>query len=270
MISPELLSYIDQARKFGQTDQQIVQALVAQGWASEDVQAALQPGATPVLVAPSPVDSRSNGGEGSTIPPEIKGWNWGAAGLTWIWGIRFKVWMSFLMFAPIVGGIWWIVLGMKGSEWAWQHNAWAGVDQYKKEMKPWKKWGIIVFMAQIIFGLAYIGFIFSVGFFSFNSSRSVSHDAARKSDVAMIKTEVTLYADDHNGAYPSSLSDLTNVTLPQPPNVGETYSYTSTADQKHYLIVTKLEKTKDYFYVSDVSSGTEVSSAPTCSATSCP
>src|SRR3989344_2281963 len=63
----------------------------------------------------TPTDPRSGLGAQSEVPPEIRGWSWGAAGLTWIWGISHRVWLSLLMFVPVVNMVWWIVLGLKGN-----------------------------------------------------------------------------------------------------------------------------------------------------------
>jgi len=38
----------------------------------------------------------SGTGKLAILPPEIKGWNWGAFWLTWIWGIRNRTWIAFL------------------------------------------------------------------------------------------------------------------------------------------------------------------------------
>lgn len=77
------------------------------------------------------------------------GWSWGAAGLTWIWGIRFGVWLALLTFIPALGGIWWIVLGIKGKEWAWQARKWTSMDEFTAAMKPWDMWGKILFIVSI-------------------------------------------------------------------------------------------------------------------------
>ena len=39
-------------------------------------------------------DERSGKKKASVVPEEIKGWNWGAAGLHWIWGAYHEVWIS--------------------------------------------------------------------------------------------------------------------------------------------------------------------------------
>src|SRR5262245_27966170 len=52
---------------------------------------------------------------GTQLPPTIEGWNWGAFWLTWIWGIRNRVWISLLALIPVVGIVMHFVLGAKGT-----------------------------------------------------------------------------------------------------------------------------------------------------------
>ena len=95
-------------------------------------------------------DERSGRGAESVIPDEIKGWNWGAAGLGWIWGIYHNVWISFLAFIPYFGLIWWIVMGLKGNEWAWRKNQYRNVEEFKVSQNKWKVWGIVFFIISIL------------------------------------------------------------------------------------------------------------------------
>lgn len=95
-------------------------------------------------------DPRSGKGNASEIPEEIKGWNWGAAGLTWIWGISNGVWLSLLAFIPYFGMIWWIFLGIKGNKWAWQSSQWASVEDFQRSQDKWKPWGIVFLLLPVL------------------------------------------------------------------------------------------------------------------------
>jgi len=95
-------------------------------------------------------DERSGNGEASVVPEEIKGWNWGAAGLTWIWGISHGVWISLLVFIPFVNIVMWIALGLKGSEWAWKKQKWESVERFVSHEKKWKPWGIIFLLLSVL------------------------------------------------------------------------------------------------------------------------
>ena len=96
-------------------------------------------------------DVRSAQGAVALVPAEIRGWNWGAAGLGWLWGVSHNVWISLMSFVPVVGLFMWIILGIKGNEWAWQSAPWQSVEQFKAAQDKWKKWGIAIF---VMYGLS--------------------------------------------------------------------------------------------------------------------
>ncbi len=104
-------------------------------------------------------DARSGQGIPSAVPAEIKGWNWGAAGLSWLWGASNNVWISFLSFVPVIGAFMWIVLGIKGNEWAWQSAPWQSVEQFKMVQNKWKIWGIVSIVMHILPLLFIVKFI---------------------------------------------------------------------------------------------------------------
>ncbi len=108
----------------------------------------------------SGMDSRSGKGEQSVIPAEISGWNWGAALLTWIWGIGNSVWLSLIVFLPLANLFWWIVLGINGNEWAWKARAWGSIEEFQETQRTWARWGLIIF--GISFGITAIGIIFAI------------------------------------------------------------------------------------------------------------
>ncbi len=142
------MSENDQSQQFGQG-------------AQPPAQPPGQPIPTPP-VAPQPPAANTSGTSGP-VPEEIKGWNWGAFWLTWIWGIAHNVWISLLAFCLPV--IWQIVLGIKGSEWAWQHRQFDSIEQFKQTQAVWSKWGWILLAVAVVIwilmallgGLAIIG-----------------------------------------------------------------------------------------------------------------
>ncbi len=97
-----------------------------------------------------PYDERSGKGAASVIPAELGKWSWGAAGLGWIWGVYHGVWISLLGFIPLLNLVWWIVLGLKGNEWAWRKNKWESVEEFKKKQQAWTSWGIFFFVISLI------------------------------------------------------------------------------------------------------------------------
>jgi hypothetical protein len=86
------------------------------------------------------------------VPTEIKEWNWGAFFLTWIWGIGNRVWLALIALIPVplVGLAMMIILGIKGSEWAWQYKRWDSIEQFRHRQCIWMYWGIAAFVAPFV------------------------------------------------------------------------------------------------------------------------
>jgi hypothetical protein len=85
------------------------------------------------------------------VPPEIRGWNWGAFLLNWIWGAANGVYIAFLMFVPLVNVVMIFVLGAKGSEWAWRKERWRDVAHFRRVQRLWAIWGFVAWGAVIVF-----------------------------------------------------------------------------------------------------------------------
>ena len=116
-----------------------------------------QPPEQPYQPPPPTVPTIANtSGTGGPVPEEIKGWNWGAFWLSWIWGIAHNVWISLLCFC--LGLIWMIVLGIKGNEWAWQHRQFDSIEQFKETQAAWSKWGWIILAIQVVIGIVWVIF----------------------------------------------------------------------------------------------------------------
>ncbi len=100
----------------------------------------------------SPVLNTSGQGFSAEVPPEIKGWNWGAFSLTWIWGLSHRVWISLfaLIPFPLIGIAAMIILGIKGNEWAWKNKKWDSIEQFQKSQRTWKFWGIASLIAPVV------------------------------------------------------------------------------------------------------------------------
>lgn len=87
----------------------------------------------------------------SEVPPEVRKWNWGAFFLSWIWGIAHGVWISLLVFVPVVGFIVPFYLGVKGNELAWKTGRWNDPQAYLDRQKKWAIAGVIVFVLATLF-----------------------------------------------------------------------------------------------------------------------
>lgn len=96
------------------------------------------------------------------VPDEIKGWNWGAFLLPWIWPLTNNVWIGLLCWIPQVGWLMAIALGNRGNEWAWKSKKWRSIEHFKAHQRGWAiaglfigiptAWMYLVFLA-IILGL---------------------------------------------------------------------------------------------------------------------
>lgn len=97
-------------------------------------------------------DIRSGKGSSSEIPKEFVylGWNWGAAGLSLLWGMANRVWIVLLMFIPIVNIFIFFYLGFKGNELAWRASRWESVEKFKEAQDKWRPWGILFFILTIL------------------------------------------------------------------------------------------------------------------------
>ncbi|MBI4272434.1 hypothetical protein HY621_01115 [Candidatus Uhrbacteria bacterium] len=94
-------------------------------------------------------DERSGRGRNSEIPDELGKWNWGSAGLGYIWGVYFKKWNSFISLIPIINLPWSIFMGLRGNTWAWSNYRWESVAEFKRAQNEWKIWGIVFFLLRI-------------------------------------------------------------------------------------------------------------------------
>jgi len=112
----------------------------------------------PENLMPDAAENTSGQGSAAVVPEEIKEWNWGAFFLTWIWGIGNKVWLALIALAPLpfMGLAMGIVLGIKGSEWAWQYKKWDSIEEFRHRQRIWMYWGIAAFLAPFVFIFGWI------------------------------------------------------------------------------------------------------------------
>jgi len=98
-------------------------------------------------------ENTSGQGGVAVIPEEIRGWNWGAFLLTWIWGLGNSVFISLLALIPYVSIVVAIVLGVKGNEWAWRNRKWDSIEHFKRTQSTWAKWGVGLILFGLLFGI---------------------------------------------------------------------------------------------------------------------
>jgi hypothetical protein len=86
---------------------------------------------------------------GQPTEADLKGWNWGAFCLNWIWGLNHKYYLGLLCFIPCVGLFMAIYMGIKGNEIAWQSGRFSSVEDMKACQAVWMKWGIGILILSI-------------------------------------------------------------------------------------------------------------------------
>jgi hypothetical protein len=95
----------------------------------------------------------SGQGKASMVPPEIKGWNWGAFFFSFIWAVFNRTWIGLLTLVPVVCYVMPFVLGVKGNEWAWRNRTWESVDHFRRVQRRWALGG---FLTVILFLVAFM------------------------------------------------------------------------------------------------------------------
>ncbi len=96
------------------------------------------------------------------IPPEIRGWNWGAFFLGWIWGICNSVWIALVQLIPFAF-VWLVmafILGAKGNEWAWKAKKWDSVEHFKRVQKNWALAALTVFLVGVAILILFIWYLY--------------------------------------------------------------------------------------------------------------
>ena len=121
------------------------------------MEAKLKTGVWPGHTSPPGSDYTSGLGALSLLPPELRGWNWGAFLLTWIWGIGHNVWIALVALGGLIPYVGWIIsivmaiiLGARGNEWAWQKKKWDSIEQFRKTQRTWMWYGVGMLIVQIL------------------------------------------------------------------------------------------------------------------------
>jgi len=155
-MNEQLFAYVTDGLAKGIKKEALEANLLKAGWQKEVVDQAFAqaggsfPGSSTLSGIPQTAQGVVGAGNGSglgsasVIPPGVSGWGWGPFLLTWIWGIAHKVWISLLIFIPFIGWIMWIMLGVKGREWAWRAQRWESVDHFNRVQRKWSMWGVIL------------------------------------------------------------------------------------------------------------------------------
>ncbi len=91
----------------------------------------------------------SGQGRGAQVPVELRGWNWGAFLLNWIWGLGNNTFIALLMFVPLVNVVMLFVLGVEGNAWAWRNRRWRSVAHFRAIQRKWALSAVVVYALSI-------------------------------------------------------------------------------------------------------------------------
>jgi hypothetical protein len=104
--------------------------------------------------------SVDRGPQPEQFPDELRGWNWGAFLLNWVWGVGNNTYIALLTLVPFGGLIMPFVLGAKGSEWAWRNGRWDGVEHFRRVQRRWAIWGFVILIGTVSLFGSVLGGIF--------------------------------------------------------------------------------------------------------------
>lgn len=107
--------------------------------------------------------------DATIIPDNIKGWNWGAFGFTWIWGIANSSYLTLFALIPYFNLIWAIICGLKGNEWAWKNKRWQNAEHFHKIQKKWAYWTLCLTILSLLVASGVLMFL------SMNSNNKTSN-----------------------------------------------------------------------------------------------
>lgn len=106
----------------------------------------------------------NNSGQGPNTPVislVSNRFNWGAFGLSWIWGLFNKTFITLIcipcIFIPFGGlitlglSIW---FGIQGNKWAWQNKKWKSIEQFHNHQRKWAIASVVVFLLTFLITIA--------------------------------------------------------------------------------------------------------------------
>lgn len=159
----------------------------------------LQIAAPAAYGAVSSEPNTSGQGANSDVPPQIRGWNWGAFFLPWIWGIGNNAWVGLLALVPVLGFFARFLMGAKGNEWSWQKRRWNSLADFQNAQKTWAIVGAVLFLGTNFVALPITA---AIVFPVFARARESARRASCQSNLKQIGLATMMFAQDHNEHYP--------------------------------------------------------------------
>ncbi len=93
------------------------------------------------------VDSRQGERE---LPDELRGLNWGALMMNFVWGLAMRVPWTWLHLVPFVGWVMPLVFWVRGNEWAWRFRQWESIEHFRRVQRKWEIAGVIFVVLNLI------------------------------------------------------------------------------------------------------------------------
>jgi len=118
------------------------------------------PGHSPAAYAPL-----FPSGNDAALLRHVRGWNWGAFFLNWIWAFSHGLtWWGvgllvlailsvFVPFLPLVFLGVTIYIAIRGSEMAWERRHFRDLADFRAVQTAWRNWGIVVFIFEVLLGV---------------------------------------------------------------------------------------------------------------------
>lgn len=155
------------------------------------------------------------------VPPEIKGFNFGAFALNFIWAFAHNLigWGIIILvigLIPVVQIInigFAIYLGVKGNELAWKKRRFESIQQFKETQRVWNIAGIIVFCTFIPVSIAITGILAAVAIPNFIRARETSLFASCRESLSSMRVAEEMYMSD-KGVYTGDIDKLAMYTIP--------------------------------------------------------
>lgn len=177
---------------------------------------------TPIMPTSAPaaasLNEPNNSGQGqsSVLPSEIRGFNWGAFFLSWIWALAHRTWIGLLALIPVVGLVMCFVLGFKGNEWAWRNRHYPSIADFKKAQKSWAIAGLVLAVGSFLLVPLPAAILFPV----FARARENARKTSCQNNLKQISLAVMQWSTEHNDKFPTPTSNdnLRDIVKPFTPD----------------------------------------------------
>ena len=101
----------------------------------------------------------SGRGPESLLPDELRGLNWGALLLNFVWGLAMRVPQTWLCLVPLVGIFWPLVMWVKGNDWAWRYRRWDSVEHFRRVQEKWAVAGLVLVVVMFVLSILLVSWI---------------------------------------------------------------------------------------------------------------